>query len=181
MTLVFTDTGLLFTEAGYLALDTTCCCNTCCSFRGRPLYGRICIPVGVGLGQDCDCANTGPTVPVDFSLTWDEANQRWNGSVAIGDCGTTLNIRITLVDVGGGECNFYYSDDACSGDWSTPVIVDAPSECVGSCDPYAWVKSVGGSNERYRSCCPGGTWADGEGPQFVIYGFCNAEDRTCNP
>lgn len=178
---IFLDTELLFTPTGDLAMDVTCCCNTCCSFLGMAIYGRICITSGVGGGQDCNCAGTGPTFPVDFDLTWDAVNSRWNGSVAIGACGTTLNIRITLQDVGSGQCNFFYSDDACSGTWSTPVQVDEPTECVGSCTPFMFSKAVGGSNERYRSCCPGGTWPDGQGPQFVIYGFCAPDDRTCEP
>lgn len=184
MTLVFETGGLLFAPSG-LALDIDCCClpiDNCCVHIGKTLYGRMCITSEVGGGQDCNCAGTGPTVPSDATFNWSAINNRWEASFAVGACGTTLNVRITYTfDELTGECLFYYSDDGCTGSWSTPVIVDGPTECPVSCDPYVFTKTVGGTTERYRSCCPGGTWPDGQGPQFVIYGFCEAADRTCDP
>lgn len=179
--LMATTGGRLLSKNGRIATSLSCCClENCCVFLGRTIYGRACITANLGLGQDCTCAGGDVTVASDFTLVWIGANNRWEGSFALGACGTTLGVRITYTMVG-DECFFFYSDDACSGDWSTPVLVDGPTECTPSCDPYIFTKTVGGSNERYRGCCPGGTWPDGQGPQIVIYGFCEAADRTCDP
>lgn len=185
--LMATINGRLLSKNNRIATSISCCCLTnCCTFIGRTIYARACITANSGLGNDCNCAG-GATPPdfveSDFILTWISANNRWEGSFAVGACGTSLGVRLTYELVAGstGECNFKWSDDACSGDWSTPVIVDAPTECVSSCSPYIFAKSLGGSNERYRSCCPGGTWNAGEGPQFQVYGFCTAAERTCDP
>jgi hypothetical protein len=183
--LIFNDTlDLLFTEGGDLALDTDCCCEiTCCSFVGTTIYARICMTA-------CSCGTGYPAfVEIDFTLTWSVPNNRWEGSFSVPGCGgPTMNVRLTYQETfDPHECQFFWSDDGCGDDWMEPLQVDT-TNCNITCDPFLW--SVGlpraADAERYRCLCPGGTWPDppiggAEGPTFVAYGFCDPDDRTCDP
>lgn len=160
-----------------IATTPRCCCTiTCCNFVGRTIHARICL-------TNCPC--TGIPIgftEIDFTLSWSGLNNRWEGLFAIPGCGTTMNVRLTYEQTSNPtECQFFWSDDACGEGWLDPPRQVDTTNCNITCDPFLWSVGLGGSDERYRGCCPGGEWLPGQGPGFVAYGFCDPADRTCNP
>jgi hypothetical protein len=139
----------------FIDCDMEGCCGVvvpCC---------EVAIPriLNVAITQDvpgtCECADGGA-----FTLEYDDATERWEGSGDFGTCGTTIAMRVWCHSLPGGGQEWRVEIDACSGNFGGGLAVFTPD----SCDPFAADVSTFGSLD---DCCAGDPFSQ---PMFHITG-----------